>query len=242
MQKIIEVQKSIGYEFFNKELLVLALTHRSFGIDNNERLEFLGDSVLNTVISNYLFFKFPDASEGELSRMRANLVDRMSLIKIGKRLNLAAFIRMDKNQKAQTQKQKKANPSALSDAVESIFGAVFIDGGLDAVTKVILLVYRPLLNSKSLNALACPSSKTSLQEFLQKNKSKLPEYSLIKTAGPDHNLEFFVLCKIYLNIEGKKLLKIEKVASGNSMKQAEQNAAELILVHLVEKSIKVSNK
>ncbi|OUV03935.1 MAG: ribonuclease III [Betaproteobacteria bacterium TMED82] len=231
LQTIRKFQKTIGYQFTKHELLLEALTHKSFGQNHYERLEFLGDSVLNTVISNYLFSEFPKASEGELSRMRANLVDKSTLLEIGTEIEIAPLLLMTEGKKSNKEKFKM---SALSDAVESVFGAIFIDGGLEAVTAVILRAYKPLLDFKTFETLSLATAKTLLQEIVQKNKSALPVYSLIKTTGPDHNLKFFVSCKIKWKLNNDRIFTLVEVASGDSLKQAEQNAAEIIL-HKLEK-------
>ncbi len=209
-----ELQASIGHEFKNKALLGQALTHRSYGQPNNERLEFLGDSILNCVIAVLLFEKYPALDEGDLSRLRSNLVKQQTLHEIAQRLSLGTVMRMgDGEQKSGGQKR----PSMLADCVEAVIGAVFLDAGFDAAAGVIRQQYQAVLDAMNPNTLG-KDAKTLLQEFLQGKKISLPVYTVVATLGAAHNQVFEVECAI-------QKLNVKVLGSGGSRRAAEQAAA-----------------
>lgn len=207
--------KKIGYSFNNIELLNEALTHRSYAAKNNERLEFLGDGILNFVIADELFKLYPDVQEGDLSRLRANLVNKESLAEIAKHLKLGEVIQLGSGELKSGGFRRS---SILADAVESIFGAVYCDSGFDACRKLIVRLYTSRLASPAdLQSLKDP--KTRLQELLQSRKYPLPAYQVIKITGQAHAQVFHVSCHI-------KQMNIEVSGEGKSRRKAEQAAAE----------------
>lgn len=212
------LETRLDYRFRDKGLLEQALTHRSHSPRHNERLEFLGDSVLNFVVAALLFERFPKLDEGDLSRLRANLVKQASLAEIGQRLELSQYLHLGEGE---LKSGGFRRPSILADAVEAIFGAAFIDGGFDVAHKVIARQYEPVLSSVDPQTLG-KDAKTLLQEFLQGRKMALPVYTVVATHGAAHNQQFEVECAI-------PALEIKIVAPGASRRAAEQSAAKLTL-------------
>lgn len=215
----------IDYRFTDTGLLQKALTHRSMGSRNNERLEFLGDSVLNLVVSSRLFERYPDAQEGDLSRMRARLVRGVSLgeiaagIKLGKQINLG---------EGELKSGGFRRASILADAFEALLGAIFLDGGYETCRKVIISLFDPLIDHlPDVEDLKDP--KTRLQEWLQGRARPLPVYTLQSEEGADHAKKFNVSCVI--PDDGTRV-----EASGNSRRKAEQAAASLTLDLLMERA------
>ena len=212
------LQSRIDYHFNNASLLELALTHRSFSADNNERLEFLGDSLLNMVIAEALFRRFPTLREGELSRIRAGLVNGVTLAQIGQAFELGELMRLGAGENNTGGRQRD---SILADAVEAVIGAIFLDADFDTCRRAILAWYDERLeqvNPKSNNK----DAKTRLQELLQARKQPLPEYVLLGAEGAEHEQLFSVACRV-------AILNREITASGRSRRRAEQAAAELVL-------------
>jgi len=212
------LETRLDHRFGNPALLEQALTHRSHSARHNERLEFLGDSVLNFVVAAMLFERFPKLDEGDLSRLRANLVKQASLADIGQRLELSQYLRLGEGE---LKSGGFRRPSILADAVEAIFGAAFLDGGFDIARKVIVRQYQPVLASVDPKTLG-KDAKTLLQEFLQGRKLALPVYTVIATLGAAHSQQFEVECAI-------PALEIKVVAPGASRRAAEQSAAKLAL-------------
>jgi ribonuclease-3 len=213
----------IDYRFADPLILEQALTHRSLGAQNNERLEFLGDSVISLIVSERLFILRPESREGDLTRMRARLVRGVSLadiasgIGLGKQLNLG-----DEAAKSGVHRRS----SILADAFEALLGAIFVDGGYEACRKVIIDLFDPLIeNLPDIEELK--DSKTRLQEWLQAQGRPLPQYSLQREEGADHAKKFHVTC--LLTDDGTILEE-----SGNSRRKAEQAAAGKMLVFLQE--------
>lgn len=214
MTSIDRCSQNVGYTFERPELLQEALTHRSAGSRNNERMEFLGDSVLNFVIAAELFRRFPQAAEGDLSRLRATLVKGDRLAEIASRLNLGEFLVLGSGELKSGGFRRS---SILSDALEAIFGAVLLDGGFQRAHDLILNIYHDLLDSlPDVSQLKDP--KTRLQEFLQARKLPLPEYVVAEVTGEAHRQVFTIACKV-------ESLGIDTQGSGNSRRKAEQNAA-----------------
>lgn len=208
------LQRALGYEFAHPELLQQAVTHRSYGSPHNERLEFLGDSLLNCVIAAQLFESFPHLREGELSRLRSGLVRQETLFEVAQSLQLGDFLRMGEGE---LKSGGFRRPSILADALEAIFGAIYLDQGFAAVTRVITGLYRPLLERVDPSE-AGKDPKTALQEFLQARRMPLPRYVLCATRGEAHAQEFDVECSI-------PELGIITQGSGPSRRGAEQAAA-----------------
>lgn len=208
------VDAALGYAFRQPELLRRALTHRSYATENNERLEFIGDGVLNCAIANALYRQFPHATEGELTRLRANLVNRDTLQKLARKLDLGNAIRLGEGELKSGGGER---PSILADAMEAVFGAVFLDGGFDAACAAIQRVYAdelavvdPIAQSKD--------PKTRLQEYLQGRRLPVPEYAIVEIAGEAHLQTFEVVCRI-------PTLGVAAAGTGASRRAAEQAAA-----------------
>ena len=207
--------KKLEYTFSDIELLDEALTHRSFAAKNNERLEFLGDGILNFVIAHELFKSYPDVQEGDLSRLRANLVNKESLAEIANKLELGDVIKLGSGE---LKSGGFRRPSILADTVESIFGAVYSDGGFEAARELIVRLYTYRLSSPTdLQSLKDP--KTQLQELLQSRKFSLPVYDVSDITGKAHAQVFHIKCSI-------AKLKIEVEGKGKSRRKAEQVAAQ----------------
>jgi ribonuclease-3 len=206
-------------------LFELALTHRSCGKKNNERLEFLGDSILNFVIADDLFARFPKAKEGELSRLRARMVKGVTLSEVARELGLGDYLRLGSGE---LKSGGYRRDSILADAVEAIIGAIYLDTDMDTARGFILSWFKERLDKLDLNE-SMKDSKTRLQEFLQSRRLALPEYELMNVEGEAHDQTFYIDCRV----EGLK--KAEK-GIGSSRRQAEQEAAKNALIALqVEK-------
>jgi ribonuclease-3 len=206
--------RSIGHVFGDRDLLVRALTHRSFGSAHNERLEFLGDSVVNCVVALELYRKFPEKSEGELSRLRASLVSQSSLAAIARDHDIGAHLRLGEGESRSGGAQR---PSMIGDALEAVVGAAFLDGGFEAAQVVVRTLFASAL--ATIDPLtAGKDAKTLLQEYLQGRKLPLPRYSVIAVSGEAHDQRFHVECEI-------AQLHIRTEGHGASRRSAEQQAA-----------------
>jgi ribonuclease III len=212
------LEQRLQYRFVSQPLLQQALTHRSHGSVHNERLEFLGDAVLNCVIAQLLFQKYGRLDEGDLSRLRANLVKQPSLSEIAERLGLSEFLRLGEGEMKSGGFRR---PSILADTIEAIFGAVFVDGGFDGAREVIARLFEPVLKTVDPKTLG-KDSKTLLQEYLQAKRLPLPVYTVVETRGAAHNQEFEVECSI-------PKLEVGVRGSGRSRRAAEQSAAKQAL-------------
>ena len=213
-----KLQKNINYHFSDAALLKQALTHRSVNKNNNERLEFLGDSILGCVISHELYHRFPLVDEGQLSRLRSSLVRGQTLAKLAKTLNLSETLVLGQGELKSGGFRRE---SIQADAFEAILGAIFLDSDYVTVSAVILKLYEELLNDASPDD-SLKDFKTQLQELLQKKGHSLPIYELIKTKGQDHNAVFYVSCHI-------KEFNLSVEENAKSIKRAEQACAESIL-------------
>lgn len=214
MNKLEEFEKKLGYSFKDKKNLLKALTHKSCKKPyNNEKLEFLGDAVLDLVVGEYLYFKFPDADEGTLSKLRASLVNEEGFAKLANELDLGKYIFISEGEE---KNQGRTKPSLLSNAFEAVMGAMYLESGLDEVKRVTLSLLKkayPKIDFESI----FKDYKTQLQELTQAKFGTLPEYRLISSYGPDHKKEFEIA--LYLN--DKEISK----AKGKSKKAAQQIAA-----------------
>ena len=219
-----QLQARLGHVFADARLLQEALTHRSFGQPNNERFEFLGDSILNCVIAIALFERFGELREGELSRVRASLVRQDALHRIALDLDLGDCLRLGEGE---LKSGGSRRPSILADAVEALFAAVFLDAGFAAAKAVVDRLYVPLL--AEVDPLK-PSKdpKTALQEWLQGRKMALPTYSMVQALGEAHAQEFEVACEI-------PKLGVRTLGRGPSRRIAEQQSAELALAAVRKK-------
>lgn len=221
MARPTSLANSLTYRFANGSLLQQALTHRSFGTPHNERLEFLGDGVLNCVIAGALYERYPQLAEGELSRMRAALVRKGALSGIARGLGLPGHLRLGEGERASGGTERD---SILADTLEAVFGALFLDGGYDAARDAILGAFQSALEGLDA-AQPAKDAKTRLQEFLQGRRHKLPEYRVVATKGAAHRQTFEVECLV----EG---LDLRDTGSGASRRAAEQSAAESVLKKL----------
>ncbi|PRC92608.1 ribonuclease III [Solimicrobium silvestre] len=212
------LQNRLGHVFNDMTLLQQALTHRSHSVLHNERLEFLGDSVLNCVVASLLFQKYSTIDEGDLSRVRANLVKQQSLYEIALRLDLAQFLRLGEGE---LKSGGFRRPSILADTLEALFGAIFLDAGFNAARDVIFGLYLPILETVDPATLG-KDAKTLLQEYLQSKKIALPVYTVAATHGAAHNQEFEVECSI-------PKLEIHVFGTGGSRRAGEQAAAKMAL-------------
>lgn len=213
-----QLERAIGHTFSDPSLLQIALTHRSHSSPHNERLEFLGDSILNGVIARQLYDRFPDVPEGDLSRLRANLVRQDSLHQLALSLSLGSFLRLGEGELKSGGSQR---PSILADALEALFGAIWLDAGHDAASGVIVALYARLLEA-IVPGQPIKDAKTRLQEILQGKRLPLPKYSLIGTEGEAHAQQFKIACEL-------DALRIRTEGSGGSRRAAEQMAAERAL-------------
>lgn len=220
-QDLDRLMRRLGFRFHDCGLLRTALTHRSAGIMNNERLEFLGDSVLGFVIAEYLYDKFPDADEGELSRLRATLVNESALASLARELSLGDYLILGSGE---LKSGGYRRDSILSDALEAIFGAVLRDQGYESCRQLILRLFEKLFSDLSLEGWQ-KDPKTRLQELMQARGLGLPVYSLVSQEGLPHQQRFEVECSVPLNVSPCR-------GSGNSRKKAEQQAAERMLERL----------
>ena len=213
-----KLQKNISYQFSDIELLTKALTHRSVSKHNNERLEFLGDSVLGSIISEELYSRHSSIDEGQLSRLRSHLVRGNTLANLAKKLDISENLRLGQGELKSGGFRRE---SILADTFEAILGAIFLDSDYLTVKKVVLNLFSDLLNEvKSEESLK--DFKTQLQEMLQKKGYDLPKYELIQTKGKDHNAVFYVSCHV-------EVLKIKVEKNAKSIKRAEQACAQSIL-------------
>lgn len=217
MINIQDLQTKLGYFFNDVSLLKQALTHRSYSKANNERLEFVGDGILDYVIALALYNNYPDVTEGDLSKIRAALVNQEALVDIAKELELGVYLLLGDGEEKNGGRQR---PSILADALEAIFAAISFDAGFEEVRRAIERLYQTkLIDAQSLILM---DSKSLLQEYLQANKIGVPIYDVVSSTGPDHDSIFSVECRI-------PELKINITASGKTKKEASQLAAELAL-------------
>jgi ribonuclease III len=223
-----KLEQQIQYFFKNKDFLVESLQHSSWVNENpeknlrdNERLEFLGDAVVNLVVATCLMDKFPDLNEGDLSRIRANLVNETQLADLARNLELGPYLLLGKGELLTNGREKN---SILADALEAVVAAVYLDGGFDAAFGVVKKCFDPLL----IDAVSPKSNldfKSRLQEIVQTRQTEMPEYKIFKENGPDHDKTFHVKIEVF---------NIVAVGVGKSKKMAEQDAARAALELLKE--------
>lgn len=210
------LSKQIGYSFKQASLLRQALTHRSHGNPHNERLEFLGDSVLSLAISSQLIRDFPRLSEGDLSRFRAHLVKEPTLADIAKNLQLGDYLFLGEGEMKSGGFRR---PSLLADGLEAIIGAIYLDSNFDEASRIIETLFAPVIAKVDPKKLS-KDPKTQLQEYLQSRKLPLPQYKIIATEGEAHEQHFKLECLI-------PELQIRAQGEGASRRKAEQEAAKL---------------
>ncbi|QRX83333.1 ribonuclease III [Glaciimonas sp. PAMC28666] len=221
------LQNRLGHTFKDATLLQQALTHRSHSTLHNERLEFLGDSILNCVVASLLFDRYSKIDEGDLSRVRANLVKQQSLYEIAQRLELSQFLRLGEGE---LKSGGFRRPSILADTLEALFGAIFLDAGFDVARDAIRALYIPILDTVDPKTLG-KDAKTLLQEYLQGKKIALPQYNVVATHGAAHNQEFEIECLV-------PKLEIQVFGTGGSRRAGEQAAAKLALEAVQQAFIK----
>lgn len=212
------LEEELGYQFKDKSLLDVALTHRSAGNNNNERLEYLGDSLLGFIIAEALFRLHPDAAEGELTRLRATLVKGDTLAGLARKLDLGKYIRLGPGERKSGGWRRR---SILANTMEALIGAIYLDAGMQACRKYVLELYDEILQTVSPSTLI-KDPKTRLQEFLQSRQLNLPVYTVIGEEGQAHARVFTVECSV-------PDLSVSVQASGRSKRIAEQNAAQLAI-------------
>lgn len=215
------IESKLDYRFSNKKLLSQALTHRSYSTHHNERLEFLGDAILSYTIAELLYSRFPQCSEGDLSRMRSNLVKGNTLTDIGTELNLGPHLKLGSGE-AKSGGRRRA--SILADAVEALIGAVHLDSDIDNAKRLIDRFFSARLSTLDPHNPG-KDAKTQLQELMQSKKHPLPKYNLKKVSGKSHEQIFVVECRV-------KSLEAPIRGLGASRREAEQEAAAAVLEQL----------
>lgn len=222
MKDLLQLTKLLEYPKEDLELLNLALTHKSYGFPNNERLEFLGDSIISFIVSTELYTKFINAKEGDLTRARAKLVCGDNLAEIAKEKQLGKYLKLGFGEKRAGSFQKS---SILADCLEAIIGAVYLKCGLEHTKKILLDWLQPSIEKIGDPSLLSKDPKTQLQEYYQARGLDLPEYEVIEVVGEQHSQKFFVTCK---------LNGLEKLihGQGSSRRKAEQQAAQNALMEL----------
>lgn len=214
MNTLDRLSQRLGLRFADRTLVEEAVTHRSAGSRNNERLEFLGDGILNFVIAAALFQRYPQASEGELSRLRSSLVNKEKLAELAAQLELGSYLKLGSGE-LKSGGYRRA--SILADALEAVFGAAYLDGGFDVAEQLILRLYTVELDGLP-DVAELKDPKTQLQELLQSRRLALPEYSVIEVHGEAHAQTFKVACKV-------PGIDQPSVGVGDSRRRAEQDAA-----------------
>lgn len=209
-----QLELALTYTFKDASFLEQALTHRSHSTRHNERLEFLGDAILGACVSTMLYHRYPNLNEGDLSRVRSNLVKQSALVDIAQYLKLSSYLHLGEGE---LKSGGFRRPSILADAVEAIFAAIYLDGGFEAVSLVIENLYEPVVARVDPQTIG-KDAKTLLQELLQGHKLNLPTYTVVATHGAAHNQQFEVQCEV-------PMLEIEVRAAGASRRAAEQLAA-----------------
>jgi len=227
MQKRLEaLQKRLGYQFKEQDLIIEALTHKSSKQPyNNERLEFLGDAVLDLIVGEYLYHEFTEVAEGELSKLRASLVNEKSFEKLARLLHLGEYIYISLAEENNNGREK---PSLLSNAFEAIMGALYLEAGLEKAKDLAIALLEEAYPKIDMDAIF-RDHKTTLQELTQAHFGMTPEYRLVRSFGPDHKKEF----EIAVSVRGRDL----SIASGKSKKEAQQKAA-LLALDILKKEIK----
>jgi ribonuclease-3 len=222
INNLARLQKKLGYTFVNPVLLNTALTHRSFSANHNERLEFLGDSILNFIIAEALFAQFPGIREGQLSRLRALLVKGDTLAEMALEFNVGEYLHLGEGE---LKSGGFRRASILADAVEAMIGAMYFDASMEVVKERVLAWFAPRLASLSLETDTAKDAKSILQEWLQGRKFDLPQYEVIAVAGELHDQSYTVKCSV-------EATKATTEGTGSNRKTAEKIAAEAMLHHL----------
>jgi ribonuclease-3 len=218
MENYERIERRLGYTFKNKQLIIEALTHKSYKKPyNNERLEFLGDAVLDLIVGEFLFYKFPDSDEGVLSKMRASLVNESGFATLAKRIDLGSNIYLSL---AEENNRGREKPSLLSNAFEAVIGAIYIEAGPEKTREIVVSLLNKTYPKIDLATLS-KDYKTTLQELTQAQYGITPSYELVGSSGPDHKKEFEIAVKLHSRTLSK--------ARGKSKKSAQQKAAQIAL-------------
>lgn len=221
MKQIKALEKALNYKFKRDDLITEALTHKSYKRPyNNERLEFLGDAVLDLIVGEYLFSKFPNEDEGVLSKIRASLVNEKGFTKLALGINLGESLLISS---AEENNEGRTKPSLLSNAFEAVIGAIYLESGLEVSSKIAIRLIEANYQSIDLNSLS-KDFKTTLQELTQADFGETPTYKLVRAFGPDHKKEF----EIAVELQNR----IIATALGKSKKEAQQKVAEIALKKL----------
>lgn len=215
------LEQRLGYHFEDQRQLQLALTHRSHGATNNERLEFLGDSILNFIVGEALFKRFPEAREGQLSRLRSQMVKGDTLAELAREFELGECLVLGEGE---MKSGGSARDSILADSVEAIIGAIYLASGLDVCRTHVLTWFAPRLDKLSVDTSA-KDSKSRLQEYMQAQRQPLPEYVVVEVGGEGHAQMFTIECRVAVT-------KQPTSATASSRREAEKQAAVLMLVQL----------
>jgi len=224
MKDLAELEKRIGYTFENKQLIIEALTHKSYKKPyNNERLEFLGDAVLDLIVGEYLYKLFPQSDEGTLSKIRASLVNEGGFARLAKEIDLGNYLFLSA---AEENNKGRSKSSLLSNAFEALTGAIYLEAGLEKAREVSIELLEASYPKIDLDTL-CKDYKTSLQELTQAEYGVTPTYVLLSTSGPDHDKTF----EVAVVLDNREIA----VAKGKSKKAAQQDAAEIALKRLKER-------
>ena len=223
MKDYAQLEKRLGYSFENKQLIIEALTHKSHKKPyNNERLEFLGDAVLDLIVGEFLFMEFPQEAEGVLSKIRASLVNESGFTKLANKLHLGEYIYLSP---AEESNEGRSKPSLLSNAFEAVIGAIYLEAGLSKCREITIALLQETYPKIDLNTLS-KDYKTALQELTQATHGVTPVYTLLGSSGPDHKKEF----EIQVLLNDTPIAK----AKGKSKKEAQQKAAKIALKKLKE--------
>lgn len=213
-----ELQKKIGLNFSDEKILLKAITHKSYAYEketeSNERLEFLGDAILNLIVTEYIYKNFPELEEGDMSKLKARLVGTETLYRIGKRLDVGKFLLLGKGEEKTEGREKKR---IIGGAIEAIIASIYLDRGFEKTKEVVINWVKPFTRNIQKGSEISKDWKSSLQEIVQKNKGSLPEYRVAKEMGPPHKRRF----KIEIWVDGRRI----SYATGNSKKEAQQKAA-----------------
>jgi ribonuclease III len=222
--KLEHLERKLGHPFRDRELLALALTHRSHGDPNNERLEFLGDAALGLVVSQWLYSAFPDAREQDLTLMRAGLVNGESLTAVARELGLGDYLRLGTGERKSGGHRRA---SIQANALEAVIGAVFVDGGIDAASALVHRLLRGRFDSGRVGSVE-KDAKTRLQELLQSRRLELPAYRVVRQEGDAHEPLFTVACEV-------RGLDILAEAQANNRRDAEKLAAQRALMMIEQR-------
>ncbi len=213
-----QLQEKIGINFSDEKILLKAITHKSYayekGTESNERLEFLGDAILNLIVTEFLYGNFPELEEGDMSKLKSRLVGIEILYKIGKKLNIGEFLLLGRGEEKTAGREKKR---LIGSAVEAVIASIYIEKGFEQAEEIVIRWIKPFIKNIRKGEEVSKDWKSILQEFVQKSKWSLPEYRVAKEIGPPHNRKF----KIELWIGERKISS----GTGNSKKEAQQKAA-----------------